>query len=117
VNAARASDFDRDTAVDILCAAVADGRLTLDELEGRVEAALSARTLRDLALLIADLILVSPLPVNPFPVNPLPARPVSERPVSGGPLSELSLCERPSDERDGPADRWALLRSVLAAAE
>ena len=32
----RASDADRDTAVDILCAAVAEGRLTLTELDERV---------------------------------------------------------------------------------
>lgn len=32
----RASDADRDTAVDILCAAVAEGRLTLAELDERV---------------------------------------------------------------------------------
>src|ERR1700722_9107956 len=33
----RASDADRDVAADILCAAVADGRLTLAELEERLE--------------------------------------------------------------------------------
>jgi DUF1707 SHOCT-like domain len=51
----RASDADRDTAVDILCAAVAEGRLTLTELDERVGAALSARTICELAALIADL--------------------------------------------------------------
>ena len=44
-----------DTAVDILCAAVAEGRLTLTELDERVGAALSARTICELAALIADL--------------------------------------------------------------
>jgi hypothetical protein len=39
----RASDADRDTAVDILSAAAADGRLTLAELDERVGEALSAR--------------------------------------------------------------------------
>jgi Domain of unknown function (DUF1707) len=53
--APRASDADRDIAADILCAAVADGRLTLDELDDRVAAALSARTMGELAVLIADL--------------------------------------------------------------
>jgi hypothetical protein len=51
----RASDADRDIAADILCAAVGDGRLTLNELDERLEAALSARTIRELAALIADL--------------------------------------------------------------
>ena len=45
----RASDADRDTAVDILCAAVAEGRLTLTELDERVGAALCARTICGLA--------------------------------------------------------------------
>jgi len=51
----RAADADRDIAADILCAAVADGRLSLDELDDRLAAALSARTIPELAALIADL--------------------------------------------------------------
>ena len=51
----RASDADRDIAVDILSAAAADGRLTLAELDERVGEALSARTLTQLrAGLLAD---------------------------------------------------------------
>jgi Domain of unknown function (DUF1707) len=53
--APRASDADRDIAADILCAAVGDGRLTLDELDNRLGAALSASTTTELAALIADL--------------------------------------------------------------
>ena len=53
--AQRASDADRDIAADILCAAVGDGRLTLDELDDRLGVALSARTITELAALIADL--------------------------------------------------------------
>jgi hypothetical protein len=52
----RASDADRDTAVDILCAAAADGRLTMTELDKRVGSALTARTIPQLAGLVADLI-------------------------------------------------------------
>jgi Domain of unknown function (DUF1707) len=51
----RAADADRDIAADILCAAVADGRITLEELDERLGAVLSARTLTELATLIADL--------------------------------------------------------------
>jgi hypothetical protein len=51
----RASDADRDSAVDILCTAVAEGRLTVAELDERVGAAVSARTICELAALIADL--------------------------------------------------------------
>ncbi|WP_405579058.1 DUF1707 domain-containing protein [Streptomyces sp. NBC_01092] len=51
----RASDADRDRAVDVLNGAAGDGRLTIEELEERVTAALSARTLGELAGLTADL--------------------------------------------------------------
>jgi hypothetical protein len=52
----RASDADRDTVVDILCAAAADGRLTMKELDERAGSALTARTRTQLARLTADLI-------------------------------------------------------------
>jgi DUF1707 SHOCT-like domain len=51
----RASDADRDRVVNVFRAAVGDGRLTIAELDQRVEAALSARTLGDLAALTTDL--------------------------------------------------------------
>jgi hypothetical protein len=51
----RASDADRDRVVDVLRAAVTDGRLTAEEFDGRVEGALSARTFGELAVLTADL--------------------------------------------------------------
>jgi hypothetical protein len=51
----RASDADRDRVLDLLRTAVGDGRLTTDEFGERMEAALSARTLGELAVLTADL--------------------------------------------------------------
>ncbi|GAB2731980.1 DUF1707 SHOCT-like domain-containing protein [Streptomyces bullii] len=51
----RASHADRDGVVEVLSAAAGDGRLTADELDERVEAALSARTVGELAVLTADL--------------------------------------------------------------
>jgi hypothetical protein len=51
----RASDADRDRIIDMLREAVGDGRLTADEFDERLEAALSSRTLGELAALIADL--------------------------------------------------------------
>jgi Domain of unknown function (DUF1707) len=65
----RASDADRDVAADVLCSAVADGRLTLDELDDRLTAVLSARTLIELAALIAD------LPDRPRTPSPAPESP------------------------------------------
>ena len=88
----RASDADRDVAADILCAAVADGRLTLAELEDRLEAVLSARTLREIARRISDL--HGPrLPGPPAPAARRAARP------------------RPTVE-----SRWSLLQSLLEPA-
>ncbi|HWG12439.1 MAG TPA: DUF1707 domain-containing protein [Streptosporangiaceae bacterium] len=51
----RASDAERDQAVDVLAGASAEGRLSLEEYSERSEAALAARTLGDLARLTADL--------------------------------------------------------------
>ena len=51
----RASHADRDRVVDMLRIAGGDGRLSAEELETRLESALSARTLGELARLTADL--------------------------------------------------------------
>ncbi|MFI9751184.1 DUF1707 domain-containing protein [Streptomyces collinus] len=59
----RASHADRDRAVDVLRVAAGDGRLTLEELDERLEAALSARTTGELAVLTEDL----PVPVGGTP--------------------------------------------------
>jgi hypothetical protein len=52
----RASDADRDRALEILRIAFGDGRLSIAELNERLEPVLSARTLRELATLTADLL-------------------------------------------------------------
>ncbi len=56
----RASDADRERAVDVLKAAFAEGRLTQDEFEQRVERVQVSRTYADLAALTHD------LPAGPF---------------------------------------------------
>jgi hypothetical protein len=55
----RASHEDRDRVVDALRVAGGDGRLSAEELDARLESALTARTLGELAGLTAD------LPVTP----------------------------------------------------
>ncbi|MET8813977.1 DUF1707 domain-containing protein [Streptomyces sp. NPDC004549] len=55
----RASHADRDRVVDVLRVAAGDGLLASDELDERLEAALSARMLSELAVLTADLPAVS----------------------------------------------------------
>ena len=56
--ALRASDADRDRVIELLRAAVADGRLDPVEFDERLDAALAARTIDALAPLTADLIAV-----------------------------------------------------------
>ena len=51
----RASHADRDRVVDALRVAAGDGRLSAEELDSRLETALSARTMGELAELTADL--------------------------------------------------------------
>ena len=51
----RASHEDRDRVVEVLRAAAGDGRLTAEELDERLDAALTARTYRELAVLTTDL--------------------------------------------------------------
>ena len=51
----RASHADRDLAVEILCVAAGDGRLSAAELDERLDAALTAQTISELATLTADL--------------------------------------------------------------
>ena len=53
--ATRASDADREAAAEQLRAAVADGRLDLAELDGRLTAAYAAKTRGELAAVTADL--------------------------------------------------------------
>ncbi|MGW0992183.1 DUF1707 SHOCT-like domain-containing protein [Streptomyces sp. NPDC002523] len=51
----RVSHDDREQVAEVLRVAAGDGRLTLDELEERLESCFAARTYGDLAPLVADL--------------------------------------------------------------
>ena len=59
----RASHEDRDRVVELLRVAAGDGRLTAEELDERLEAALTARTYSELAVLTTD------LPAAPVPAS------------------------------------------------
>ena len=54
-NELRASHEDRDRVVELLRVSAGDGRLTADELDERLELAMTARTYGELAKLVADL--------------------------------------------------------------
>ena len=68
----RASDADRDRVLDVLREAAAEGRRTPDELDERMGAALTARTLGELATLTADLPEPEWLTADPGPQEPAP---------------------------------------------
>ena len=57
----RVGNAERDQAVDVLRNAAGEGRLTIDELGGRIEEALAARTRGDLHAVLADLVPRGPL--------------------------------------------------------
>ncbi|MFJ9776731.1 DUF1707 domain-containing protein [Kitasatospora sp. NPDC101157] len=100
--ALRASHADRDQVVAALSVAAGDGRLTAQELDERVEAALSARTLDELTDLTADL-----------PPLPAPAGGIGGTAVE--PKDVLRIEQRFSKtERTGP---WVLPRRLEIAAE
>ena len=89
----RASHADRDLAVDILCAAAGDGRLSAAELDERLDTALTARTISELATLTADL--------------------------PGGTTFQAACRAWASENLPGltaqpAASRWALLQSLLS---
>ena len=96
----RASDFDRDVAADMLCAAVADGRISLAELDQRLENVLSARTIREIARVMSDLPSDGP-PASRRRGQPAPIRPVQVRPA------------RLPAPKPVPSERWMLLQSLL----
>jgi Domain of unknown function (DUF1707) len=72
----RASDQERESVVDVLRDAYAEGRLMLDEFEERTSAAYSARTWADLHELTADL-----------PAEPLLGADLDHRSQAGQPQS------------------------------
>jgi hypothetical protein len=72
----RAADADRDRVVGFLGTAYAEGRLSKDEYDARLDSALSARTYADLDQLVAD------LPAARTPMVPLIPRTTVVAPVS-----------------------------------
>jgi len=96
--ALRASDADRDRVIELLRAAVADGRLDQAEFDERLDAALAARTINALAPLTADLVAAPGSDAAlALPRTATPAEPAAEK---------LTIRERHgSVRRDG---RWTL---------
>jgi hypothetical protein len=80
----RVSDADRDRVTTRLREHFGEGRLTQDELNERISAALNAKTAGDLRRVMADL--PEPVPVPPHPTQHAPwGGPYGGRPQWGGP--------------------------------
>jgi Domain of unknown function (DUF1707) len=90
----RASHDDRDRVVEVLRVAAGDGRITAEELDERVGAALTARTYGELAALISD------LPAAP---GSLPLTPGSPPGAGAAPKDLVRIRSDISNvRRDGP---------------
>jgi hypothetical protein len=93
--ALRVSHTDRDEVAEALRVAAGDGRLTADELDERLERALTARTYDDLAVLVADL---------PGAGTTLAAVAAAQAPVPAPELVTIR-CSSSARERTG---RWSV---------
>ena len=96
----RASHADRDQVVELLRVAAGDGRLSADELDDRLERALTARTYPELAALTAD------LPATPGSVVAPPAAAA----VTAAPKDLIRISVHGSSaSRDG---RWVVPKEL-----
>jgi hypothetical protein len=76
-----ASTAERESAVEVLKAGYAEGRLTKDECDARAEQAFTARTIGDLARVTAD------LPGGPLAAAPRWSAPARTNPLAAGSLA------------------------------
>ncbi|WP_041789637.1 DUF1707 SHOCT-like domain-containing protein [Microlunatus phosphovorus] len=69
----RASDADRDQVTAVLSTAYAEGRITREEHDERLDQVMRAKTFDDLVPITSDLVPLSAVPVQPLATNPVPA--------------------------------------------
>lgn len=101
----RASDADRELVVETLRLATGDGRLSLDELNQRLEAADAAKTYAELEKLTEDL---PPAGVSASTAGSLPAQRFGARPTSRFGIALMSGFER--------GGRWVVPRRFTGLA-
>jgi len=101
----RVSDSDREQAADVLREAAGHGRITMDELDERLEIAYAAKTYGDLAAVTRDLPQPAPAPgmAQRAPVNR----------IGGTPGATFSVAVLSGARRTG---RWVVPRSYAAVA-
>ncbi|MFB4295976.1 DUF1707 domain-containing protein [Actinomadura sp. NTSP31] len=103
----RAGDADRDRVAQVLRDAAGDGRLTLDELDERLDAVYAAKTYADLEPLTRD------LPAVGASAVPAPQTGTDWRPVDGAPSWASGIGIMSGFTRSGV---WNVPRSFLAFA-
>ncbi|SDU53236.1 DUF1707 SHOCT-like domain-containing protein [Jiangella alkaliphila] len=106
----RCSDVDRDRVAEALRQAAGDGRLTLTELEERLEATFKARTYGELQPITRD------LPQGPYPLpggNPV-ANWQQGRPAAGPARVAPAGAQPPLPPSDGPVRPAERITSVLS---
>jgi hypothetical protein len=101
----RVSDSDRERAADVLREAASHGRITMDELDERLELTYAAKTYADLAAVTRDL---------PGPAQaPSAVQPAMAGRVGGTPRSKFSVAIMSGARRTG---RWVVPRNYVAVA-
>jgi hypothetical protein len=94
----RASDADRERVADVLRQAAGDGRLTMEELDERLDAVYAAKTYAELEPITKDLPAAGSAPVQaPAPVQPGDAQRYGGEPTSSHAIAVLGGFERSGD--------------------
>src|SRR5579859_2247300 len=101
----RVSDADREQAADVLREAAGQGRISMDELDERLELAYAAKTYADLAAVTHD------LPQPGAVMNPVGAAAPSR--IGGTPRNTFSVAIMSGAQRKG---HWVVPRSYLSVA-
>jgi hypothetical protein len=101
----RVSDSDRERAADVLREAAGHGRITMDELDERLELTYAAKTYADLAAVTRDL---------PGPAQaPNAVQPAMAGRIGGTPRSKFSVAIMSGARRMG---RWVVPRNYVGVA-
>ena len=101
----RVSDSDREQAANVLREAASHGRITMNELDERLELAYTAKTYADLAAVTRDL---------PGPAQaPGPVQPAMAGRIGGTPRSTFSVAVLSGARRTG---RWVVPRTYVGVA-
>lgn len=104
----RVSDADRERAAEILREAAGEGRLTLDELDQRLDQAYAAKTYADLETVTRDLPVPGHAAPGPGAAGSFPA----ER-LGGTPAGTFSVAFMSGAQRSG---QWVVPRTYVAVA-